>query len=88
MVNKLQGILNICARQVLPGFGDRRGKSMLGDMAILTGGTVISDDLGLNLENLQLTQLVQRPSRSRSTRTASTIIQGGTAERLGHRQAD
>ena len=67
VVNKLRGILNICAVKA-PGFGDRR-KAMLGDMAILTGGTVISEDLGLKLENLQLTSSAG-PSRSRSTRTA------------------
>ena len=55
VVNKLRGVLNICAVKA-PGFGDRR-KAMLGDMAVLTGGTVISEDLGLKLENLQLTQL-------------------------------
>ena len=52
VVNKLRGVLNICAVKA-PGFGDRR-KAMLGDMAVLTGGTVISEDLGLKLENLTL----------------------------------
>ena len=52
VVNKLRGVLNIAAVKA-PGFGDRR-KAMLGDMAVLTGGTVISEDLGLKLENLQL----------------------------------
>ena len=55
VVNKLRGVLNIAAVKA-PGFGDRR-KAMLGDIAILTGGTVISEDLGLKLENLQLDQL-------------------------------
>ena len=50
VVNKLRGVLNICAVKA-PGFGDRR-KAMLGDIAILTGGTVISEDLGLKLENV------------------------------------
>jgi chaperonin GroEL len=52
VVNKLRGVLNVAAVKA-PGFGDRR-KAMLGDMAVLTGGTVISEDLGLKLENLEL----------------------------------
>ncbi|MDZ7615902.1 MAG: chaperonin GroEL, partial [Patescibacteria group bacterium] len=55
VVNKLRGVLNVCAVKA-PGFGDRR-KAMLADIAILTGGTVISEDLGLKLENLELKQL-------------------------------
>ena len=57
VVNKLRGVLNICAVKA-PGFGDRR-KAMLGDIAVLTGGTLISEDLGLKLENLELEQLGQ-----------------------------
>jgi chaperonin GroEL len=49
VVNKLRGILKICAVKA-PGFGDRR-KAMLGDMAVLTGGTMISEDLGIKLES-------------------------------------
>jgi chaperonin GroEL len=55
VVNKLRGILNVCAVKA-PGFGDRR-KAMLGDIAVLTGGQFISEDLGLKLENVQLEQL-------------------------------
>ena len=55
VVNKLRGVLNVCAVKA-PGFGDRR-KAMLGDIGVLTGGTMISDDLGLKLENLTLEQL-------------------------------
>src|SRR5512135_13185 len=55
VVNKLRGVLNICAVKA-PGFGDRR-KNMLADIAILTGGTFISEDLGLKLENVTLDQL-------------------------------
>jgi chaperonin GroEL len=73
VVNKLRGILNICAVKA-PGFGDRR-KAMLGDMAILTGGTVISEDLGLKLENLQLTQL-GRAKQVKVNKDSTTIIQG------------
>ena len=50
VVNKLRGTLNVCAVKA-PGFGDRR-KAMLEDIAILTGGQVISEDLGLKLENV------------------------------------
>jgi len=55
VVNRLRGVLNVCAVKA-PGFGDRR-KAMLGDIAILTGGTMISEDLGLKLENLTLEHL-------------------------------
>ena len=55
VVNKLRGVLNICAVKA-PGFGDRR-KALLGDIAVLTGGTLISEDLGMKLENLTLEQL-------------------------------
>ena len=73
VVNKLRGILNICAVKA-PGFGDRR-KAMLGDMAILTGGTVISEDLGLKLENLQLNQL-GHAKQVKVSKDNTTIIQG------------
>jgi chaperonin GroEL len=55
VVNKLRGVLNVCAVKA-PGFGDRR-KAMLGDIAVLTGGQFISEDLGLKLENITLDQL-------------------------------
>jgi chaperonin GroEL len=73
VVNKLRGVLNICAVKA-PGFGDRR-KAMLGDMAVLTGGTVISEDLGLKLENLQLTQL-GKAKQVKVNKDSTTIIQG------------
>ena len=73
VVNKLRGILNICAVKA-PGFGDRR-KAMLGDMAILTGGTVISEDLGIKLENLQLSQL-GRAKQVKVNKDSTTIVQG------------
>jgi chaperonin GroEL len=50
VVNKLRGILNVCGVKA-PGFGDRR-KAMLADIAVLTAGTVISEDLGIKLENV------------------------------------
>jgi chaperonin GroEL len=57
VVNKLRGVLNIAAVKA-PGFGDRR-KAMLGDIAVLTAGTVISEDLGMKLENLTIEHLGQ-----------------------------
>jgi chaperonin GroEL len=73
VVNKLRGVLNIAAVKA-PGFGDRR-KAMLGDMAVLTGGTVISEDLGLKLENLQLSQL-GKAKQVKVDKDSTTIIQG------------
>src|SRR4030088_2271829 len=55
VVNNLRGILKTCAVKA-PGFGDRR-KAMLEDIAILTGGTVIAEELGLKLENATLKDL-------------------------------
>jgi chaperonin GroEL len=55
VINKLRGVLSVCAVKA-PGFGDRR-KAMLGDIAVLTGGQFISEDLGLKLENVQVSQL-------------------------------
>jgi chaperonin GroEL len=55
VVNRLRGVLQVCAVKA-PGFGDRR-KAMLSDIAILTGGQFISEDLGLKLENITLDQL-------------------------------
>src|SRR5215217_1360408 len=55
VVNKLRGVLNICAVKA-PGFGDRR-KALMGDIAVVTGGQFISEDLGLKLENVELDQL-------------------------------
>jgi chaperonin GroEL len=73
VVNKLRGVLNVCTVKA-PGFGDRR-KAMLGDMAVLTGGTVISEDLGLKLENLQLSQL-GKAKQVKVNKDSTTIIQG------------
>src|SRR5574342_990722 len=55
VVNKLRGTLNVCAVKA-PGFGDRR-KAMLEDIAILTGGKCITEDLGIKLENVTLDDL-------------------------------
>src|SRR5207248_1195195 len=55
VVNKLRGVLSVCAVKA-PGFGDRR-KAMMGDLAVVTGGKFISEDLGLKLENVELEDL-------------------------------
>ena len=55
VVNKLRGVLRVCAVKA-PGFGDRR-KAMLGDMAVLTGGTLLSEDLGIKLESVEVSHL-------------------------------
>ncbi len=74
VVNKLRGVLQICAVKA-PGFGDRR-KAMLGDMATLTGGTLISEDLGIKLDTVELNQL-GRAKKIEVTKDACTIIEGG-----------
>ncbi len=73
VVNKLRGILNICAVKA-PGFGDRR-KAMLGDIAVLTSGTVISEDLGVKLENVELAQL-GRAKKISIDKDSTTIVEG------------
>ena len=55
VINKMRGTLNVCAVKA-PGFGDRR-KAMLQDIAVLTGGTCVTEDLGIKLENVTLEQL-------------------------------
>src|SRR5262245_39048651 len=73
VVNNIRGILKTCAVKA-PGFGDRR-KAMLEDMAILTGGTVISEELGLKLENVTLKDL-GRAKRVEVEKENTTIIDG------------
>jgi chaperonin GroEL len=73
VVNKLRGILNVCAVKA-PGFGDRR-KAMLADIGVLTGGTVISEDLGIKLENVTLNEL-GRAKKLTVTKDNTTIVQG------------
>jgi chaperonin GroEL len=74
VVNKLRGTLN-CAAVKAPGFGDRR-KAMLEDIAILTGGRVISEDLGLKLENITLNDLGTAKTVS-IDKDNTTIVDGG-----------
>jgi chaperonin GroEL len=74
VVNKLRGILNIAAVKA-PGFGDRR-KAMLEDLAILTGGRVITEDLGIKLEGVELSDLGEA-KRITITKESTTIVEGG-----------
>jgi chaperonin GroEL len=74
VVNKLRGVLQ-CAAVKAPGFGDRR-KALLSDIATLTGGEPIFEDLGLQLENIELRQL-GRAKRITIDKDATTIIEGG-----------
>jgi chaperonin GroEL len=73
VVNKLRGILNVCAVKA-PGFGDRR-KAMLGDIATLTGGQFISEDLGIKLENVELSQLGTAKT-VRVEKESCTLVEG------------
>ena len=73
VINKLRGVLNVCAVKA-PGFGERR-KAMLQDMAILTAGKCISEDLGIKLENLSLSDL-GKAKRITVDKDNTTVIQG------------
>jgi chaperonin GroEL len=74
VVNKLRGTLNVCAVKA-PGFGDRR-KAMLGDIATLTGGTLISEDLGIQLEKVEMDQL-GTAKKITVDKGNTTIVEGG-----------
>jgi chaperonin GroEL len=83
VVNRIRGLLQVVAVKA-PGFGDRR-KAMLSDMAILTGGEVISEELGLTLELAGLERL-GRARRIVVTKDTTTIVDGaGDAEAIGDR---
>jgi len=73
VVNKLRGTLQVCAVKA-PGFGDRR-KAMLEDIAVLTGGTMISEDLGIKLENIKITDL-GRAKKINVDKENTTIVEG------------
>ena len=77
VVNTIRGALNVCAVKA-PGFGDRR-KAMLEDIAILTGGEVISEEIGLKLENAELDQL-GRAKMIKVEKENTTIINGEGSE--------
>jgi chaperonin GroEL len=73
VVNKLRGTLQVCAVKA-PGFGERR-KAMLEDIAVLTGGTMISEDLGIKLENIKITDL-GRAKKITVDKENTTIVEG------------
>jgi chaperonin GroEL len=86
VVNKLRGTLH-CTAVKAPGFGDRR-KEMLKDIAILTGGEVVAEELGLKLENVTLTSL-GRAKRVKVDKDNTTIIDGaGKAEQIKAREKE
>ncbi|MHC4476336.1 MAG: chaperonin GroEL [Planctomycetota bacterium] len=73
VINRLQGVLRVCAVKA-PGFGDRR-KAMLADMGVLTGGQVITEDLGIKLESIELSQLGQG-KKIVVDKDTTTVIEG------------
>jgi len=77
VVNTMRGILKVCAVKA-PGFGDRR-KAMLEDIAVLTGGTVISEEVGLSLEKAELS-LLGTAKRVQITKENTTLIDGAGSE--------
>ncbi len=80
VVNKLRGVLQVAAVKA-PGFGDRR-KALLSDIAVLTGAEAIFEDLGLNLENIELQQL-GRAKQVKIDKDTTTIIEGaGSTEAI------
>jgi chaperonin GroEL len=86
VVNKLRGTLH-CAAAKAPGFGDRR-KEMLKDISILTGGQVISEELGLKLENVTITDL-GRAKRVTMDKDNTTLVDGaGTKDKIKGRIAE
>jgi chaperonin GroEL len=83
VVNKLRGVLNVTAVKA-PGFGDRR-KAMLSDMAIVTGGQVISEEVGLTLENATI-EMLGVARQVRVTKEETTIVDGrGDAQEIKNR---
>ncbi|MBL8899226.1 MAG: chaperonin GroEL [Planctomycetes bacterium] len=76
VVNRVRGILNICAVKA-PGFGERR-KAMLQDIAILTGGTAITEDTGMKLDSVELSHL-GTAKRIKIDKDSTTIVDGGGA---------
>ena len=74
VVNKIRGVLNVCAVKA-PGFGDRR-KAMLEDIAILTGGRCLTEDLGIKLENVTMSDL-GKAKRITIDKENTTMVEGG-----------
>src|SRR3954452_17542101 len=85
VVNKLRGIINVCAVKA-PGFGDRR-KAMMGDLAVVTGGTFISEDLGLKLENVELDDL-GTAKRVTVDKDKTLLVQGAGSKKEIQARAD
>jgi chaperonin GroEL len=85
VINKLRGVLNICAVKA-PGFGDRR-KAMMGDIGVVTGGKFISEDLGLKLENVELEDLGQA-KRVVVDKDNTLIVEGGGSKKEINARAD
>ncbi len=85
VVNRLRGVLNVCAVKA-PGFGDRR-KAMLQDMAVLTGGTCISEDLGIKLEHVELSHLGTCKKVEVEKDSCTLIDGGGKTEEIQKRVA-
>ncbi|GIK19973.1 MAG: chaperonin GroEL [Leptolyngbya sp. PLA2] len=77
VVNKIRGVLKVCAVKA-PGFGDRR-KAMLEDIAVLTGGTAIMEELGLDLEKIELSQL-GRAKKVTIDKDNTTIVEGAGSQ--------
>src|SRR5688500_18476470 len=85
VVNKLRGVLNVCAVKA-PGFGDRR-KAMMADLAVVTGGEFISEDVGLKLENVELDQL-GTAKRVVVDKDKCLIVEGGGKRKAIDARAD
>jgi chaperonin GroEL len=85
VVNKLRGVLNVCAVKA-PAFGDRR-KAILGDIAVLTGGQLISEDLGIKIESVEMDMLGQA-KRIIVDKDNTTIIEGAGKAKDIKAQAD
>ncbi len=84
VVNKLKGGLLVCAVKA-PGFGDRR-KTLLQDIAIITGGTVVTEEVGLKLEDVTL-EMLGRAKRLKISKDDTTIVDGaGKSEKIAERQ--
>jgi len=78
VVNRLRGVLNVCAVKA-PGFGDRR-KAMMGDLAVVTGGKFISEDLGMKLENVEVEDL-GRAKRVVVDKDNTLIVEGAGSKK-------
>src|SRR4051812_39888416 len=85
VVNKLRGVLNVCAVKA-PGFGDRR-KAMMADLAVVTGGEFVSEDIGLKLENVEVEQL-GTAKRVVVDKDKCLIVEGGGKRKAIDARAD